>query len=156
MIKILLLCTALFSLSALADGPFGSVPGQPLKPLPHYSPVNPPRAKKSNVKASDVVIFNSLKTVAKNGKKYVAGLTCTQSPPKCTLAEKGSKEYDDYSIYLAITTNPKDVSSPLVSGSKMYQKQAGRLTCTETTTKTKPTKTVKTAKAVASYSCKLN
>jgi hypothetical protein len=138
----------LLATTCLADGPFGSVPGQPIKPIPHYTPINPPRVKPSKTKASDSVIFNALKTPAKNGKKSVAGLNCTSA--KCTLAEKGSKEYDDYSIFLAITLKAKDVSSPLVAGSKMYQKQIGRLTCTETVTKT-----AKTAKTLASYSCKL-
>jgi hypothetical protein len=141
---------------AYGDGPFGSVPGQPLKPLPHYTPINPPRAKASAAKASDIVIYNSLKTAAKKGKKSVAGLTCTQSPPACRLAEKGSKEYDDYSIYVAITTKPKDVTSPFVVGSKTFQKQAGRLSCTETVTKAAATKKLKTPKPIASYLCKLS
>jgi hypothetical protein len=119
-----------------------------VKPIPHYTPINPPRVKSSASKASDSVIFNSLKTPEKNGKKFVAGLTCTVS--KCSLAEKGSKEYDDYSIYIAITTKPKDVTSPLITGSKTFQKQAGRLTCTETVTKA-----AKSTKPLASYSCKL-
>jgi hypothetical protein len=104
--------------------------------------------KPSGVKASDSVIFNALKTAAKSGKKFVAGLTCTAT--KCSLGEKGSKEYDDYSIYVALTTKPKDITSPLVVGSKTFQKQTGRLTCTETITKP-----VKATKPLASYSCRL-
>jgi hypothetical protein len=133
----------LVAATCFADGPFGNVPGQPVKPLPHYTPINPPRVKHGKSKVSDSVIFNSLKTPAKNGTKFVAGLTCTAS--KCSLTEKGSKEHDDYSIYVALTMKPKDVTSPLISGSKTFQKQAGRLTCTETVTKP-----AKSSKSIAS------
>ncbi len=136
------------AITCYADGPFGNVPGQPVKPLPHYTPINPPHVRPSKTKVGDSVIFNSLKIPAKNGRKVVGGLTCTTS--KCSLTEKGSKEHNDYSIYVALTVNPKDVTSPLITGSKTFQKQAGRLTCTETVTKP-----AKTTKQIASYSCKL-